>query len=318
MLILVSGEGKMKKKLFGSLLCICLMGITLMGARYQKKPPDQTLSQLRISNVGGLQSLHDQSGREMLGGGNHAMRDGYIFRYHTRHGERLVYAVGTQLWGITGQETMPASGETATAIAKTSDGMLEISSAYKLDVEKNLLSIIRRIRNVSSELVTLSLAQNYVDPRLFSDPEGFPPGQAGYSGSTLTTPNRILDKFLGNNMGVMVYLPPTQCGTGGTEDSCAPPPPCPACLQSPQLESHCDLCQLVDGPDAEPCCAEGRSEGIQPQARIYSTRVGRSVYYDAAMSFLPETAVLTLPPPSKSTKSQAYLIIQIRLPAKFK
>src|SRR5262245_2809262 len=290
MLILVSGEGKMKKKLFGSLLCIGMMGITLMGARYQKKPPDQTMSQLRISNIGALQSLNDQSGREILGGGSHAMREGYVFQYHTRHGERLVYAVGKQLWGLTGQKTTPATGETATAIAKTSDGILEISSAYKLDVEKNLLSIIRRIRNVSSELVTLSLAQNYVDPRLFSDPVGFPPGQAGYGGSPLTTPNRILGEFLGKNMGVMVYWPPTQCGTEGTPYSCSPPPPCPLCLQIPQLEPHCDLCKLVGAFDAEPCCAEGSSEGIQPQARIYSTRVGQSVYYDAAMSFLPDTA----------------------------
>src|SRR5688572_23547218 len=109
------------------------------------------------------------------------MREGYVFRYHTRHGERMVYAVGNQLWGLTGQQTMPATGETAIAIARTSDGMLEISSKYKLDVEKNLLSIIRRIRNVSSELVTLSLAQNYIDPRLFSDQEDFPLDQAGYS-----------------------------------------------------------------------------------------------------------------------------------------
>jgi hypothetical protein len=322
MLIPVSGGGKMKKKLFGSMVCIGLIGMMLMGARYQKKSPDQSVSRLRINNAGALQSLYDQSGREMLGGDDHAMREGYVFLYHTRQGERLVYAVGKQLWGLTGQKTMPATGETTTAIAKTSDGILEISSAYKLDVEKNLLSIIRGIRNVSSELVTLSLAQNYVDPRLFSDPEGFSAGQAGYSSAPLTTPTRILNEFLVKNMGTMVYLPPTQCGTGGTEDSCAPPPPCPLCLPEPQLDSSCDLCQQVDGPDAEPCCAEASPKGIQPQARIYSTRVGQSVYYDAAMNFLPETAVLTLPPPSKSTeeskKSQAYLIIQIQLPAKLK
>jgi hypothetical protein len=343
MLILVSGEGKMKKKLFGSLLCIGLVGITLMGARYQKKPPAQTVSQLRISSAGALQSLHDQSGRELLGGGAHAMREGYVFRYQTRQGERLVYAVGNQLSGLTGQKTMPATGVTATAIAKTADGALEISSGYKLDVEKNQLSIIRRIRNVSTEPVTLSLAQNYVDPRLFSDPEtnhqlsikrrflmqpssggnagpvGFPPGRAGYSGSPLTTPNRILDEFLAKDIG-MLRVGPTICATG--VNGCDPPPPCTLCLSLSQLESHCDLCQQVDGPDAEPCCAEGSSERIRPQARIYSTRVGRSVYYDAAMSFLPETAVLTLHPPSKSTeeskKSRAYLIIQIQLPAKFK
>jgi hypothetical protein len=312
----------MKKKLFGSLLFIGLMGLTLMGARYQEKPSDRTMSQLKISNVGALQGIYDQSGREMLGGGSHAMREGYVFLYHTRHGERLVYAVGKQLWGLTGQKTTPATGETATAIARTSDGILEISSGYKLDVEKNLLSIIRRIRNVSSELVTLSLAQNYVDPRLFSDQEGFPPGQAGYNSSPLTTPNQMLDEFLGKNMGAMTYLPPSQCGTGGTAFGCTPPPPCPVCLPPPQLVSPCDLCQQLDGPDAEQCCAEGSSEGIQPQARIYSTRVGQSVYYDPAMSFLPETAVLTLPPPSKSAeeskKSQVYLIIQILLPAKFK
>lgn len=315
----------MKNKLFGSLLCISLVCITLMGAQYQKKPPDQTVSQLRISNAGALQSLYDQSGREMLGGGNHAMREGYVFLYHTGQGERLAYAVGNRLWGLTGQETTPATGETATAIAKTSDLILEISSGYKLDVEKNLLSIIRRIRNVSSELVTLSLAQNYVDPRLFSDPEGFPPGQAGYSGSPLTTPNRILDAFLGKDMGTILFTP-LYCSTVGGDSSpprpdCSPPPPCPLCLQLPQMGSYCDLCRQVDGPGAEPCCAEGSLEGIRPQARIYSTRVGLSVDYDAAMSFLPETAVLTLPPPSKSPeeskKSRAYLIIQIQLPAKF-
>jgi hypothetical protein len=321
MLILVSGEGKMKKKLFGSLLCIGLVGITLMGARRQKKPPAQTVSRLRISSAGGLQSLHDQSGRELLGGGNHAMREGYVLRYQTRQGERLVYAVGNRLSGLIGQKTMPATGVTATAIAKTADGALEISSGYKLDVEKNQLSIIRRIRNVSSESVTLSLAQNYVDPRLFSDPEanhqlsiekrfpiqpssgenagpvGFSPGQAGYSGSQLTTPNRMLDEFLGKDMGLIV-VKPSDCiaGIGG----CPPDPICTKCVPPARLGAHCDLCQQVNGPDAEPCCAEGRLEGIRPQARIYSTRVGRSVYYDAAMSFLPETAVLTLHPPSTS------------------
>jgi hypothetical protein len=334
----------MKKKLFVSLLCIGLVGITLMGARSQKKPPAQTISQLKISSAGALQSLHDQTGRKLLGGGNYAMREGYVFRYQTRRGERLVYAVGKQLSGLTGQKTMPATGVTATAIAKTADGVLEISSGYKLDVEKNQLSIIRRIRNVSTESVKLSLAQNYVDPRLFSDqetnhqapkkrmflmqsnsggnagPVGFPPGQAGYSGSPLTTPNWILDEFLGKDMGVIAFGVPVICTT--SEGGCTPQPPCPLCLPPPELGSHCDLCQQVDGPDAEPCCAEGSSESIRPQARIYSTRVGRSVYYDAAMSFLPETAVLTLSPPSKSTeeskKSQAYLIIQFQLPTKFK
>jgi hypothetical protein len=299
----------MKKKPYWSLLCIGLVSITLMAARHQKKPPDQPVSQLRISIAGALQSPHDQYGGELLGGGNHAMREGYVFLYHTGQGERLAYAVGNQLWGLTGQETTPATGETATAIAKTSDGILEISSGYKLDVEKNLLSIIRRIRNVSSELVTLSLAQNYVDPRLFSDQEGFP----------------LLDVFLGKVMGTILFTP-LYCSTDGGDSSppttdCSPPPPCPLCLQLPQMGSYCDLCRQVDGTDAEPCCAEGTLEGIRPQARIYSTRVGLSVDYDAAMSFLPETAVLTLPPPSQSPeeskKSRAYLIIQIQLPAKF-
>jgi hypothetical protein len=314
---------KMKKKHVGSLLCIALACITLIGARYQEKPLDQTMSQLRINNAGALQSLYDQSGREMPGGGNHAMREGYAFLYHTTQGERLVYAVGNQMWGLTGQETMPATGETATAIAKTSDGILEISSAYKLDVEKNVLSIIRRIRNVSSELITLSLAQNYVDPRLFSDPEGISPGQASYSGAPLTTPNQILDEFLAKDMG-MIFFTPSACSTieGEKPSGCPPPPPCTLCLPPSQMEPYCDLCQQIDGPDAESCCAEGSLESIRPQARIYSTRVGPSVYYDAAMSFLPETAVLTLPPPSnspeESKKSRAYLIIQIQLPAKFK
>jgi hypothetical protein len=334
----------MKKKLFGSLLCIGLVGITFMGAWSQKKPPAQTVRQLKISSAGALQSLHDQSSRALLGGGAHAMREGYVFRYQTGQGERLVYAVGTQMSGLTGQNTMPAAGVTATAIAKTADGALEISSGYKLDVNNNQLSIIRRIRNISSEPVTLSLAQNYVDPRLFSDPEtnhqlpkkrvflmqpnsggnagpvGLPHGQPGYSGSPLTTPNRILDEFLGGGMGMMFSGPSPICLTSG--GGCSPEPPCPLCVPPSQLGSYCDLCQHVDGPDAEPCCAEGSLEGLQPQARIYSTRVGRSVYYDAAMSFLPEAAILKLLPPSKSMeeskKSRAYLIIQIQLPAKFK
>src|SRR5262249_23504501 len=153
-------------------------------ARYHKMPSDQTVSQLRISNAGALQSIYDQSGGEMPGGGI-ALREGYVLLYHTTQGERLVYAVGKSLWGLTGQETIPAVGKTANAIAKTSDGILEISSEYKLDAEKNLLSIIREIRNVTSDPVTLSLAQNYVDPRLFSDQEGFSPGQAVYSDTLL-------------------------------------------------------------------------------------------------------------------------------------
>jgi hypothetical protein len=100
----------MKKKLFGSLLCIGLVSITLMGTWRRKKPPTQTVSRLRISGAGALQSLYDQSGRELLGGGNHAMREGYVLRYQTRQGERLVYAVGNQLSGLTGQKTMPATG----------------------------------------------------------------------------------------------------------------------------------------------------------------------------------------------------------------
>jgi len=325
--------------------------MTLMGARYQKKPLDRTASQLRISGAGALQSLHDQSGGELLGGGAHAMREGYAFRYQTRQGEQLVYAVGKQMSGLTGQKTMPAAGVTATAIARTADGALEISSGYKLDLEKNQLSIIRRISNVSTEPVTLSLAENYIDPRLFSDtetnhqlapkrllptqpgsggntgPVSFPPGQVGYSGSQLTTPDRILGEFMGKGLGA-AFIPPSSCSTGGGENilphtnDCSPNPPCPACIALPQLGANCDLCQYVDGPGADSCCAEGSSEGVQPQARIYSTRVGRNVYYDAAMSFLPETAVLTLPPPSTSTeeskKSRAYLIIQIQLPTKFK
>jgi hypothetical protein len=343
MLILVSEEGKMKKKLFASLLCMGLVGITLIGARYQERPPDQIVSQLRISSEGALQSLHDQDGRELLGGGDYAMREGYVFRYQTMQGERLVYAVGEQLSGLTGQTTMPATGVTATAIAKTADGVLEISSGYELDVTKNQLSIIRRIRNVSTASVALSLAQNYVDPRLFSDPETshqspikkmfptqlnsdgntgpveFPPGLAGYSGSPLTTPNLILEEFLDKNMGIAVVLPGS-CST--SIDSCSPPPPCTLCIPPPQWMSYCDLCKYVDGLDAEPCCAAVSLEGVRPQARIYSTQIGGSVYYDAAMNFLPETAVLTLPPPSNSTeegkKSHAYLIIQIQLPTKFK
>jgi hypothetical protein len=336
----------MKKKLYWSLLCIGLVSITLMAARRQKKPPDQPVSQLRISSAGALQSPHDQYGGELLGGGNHAMREGYVFQYQTKQGERLVYPVGKQLSGLTRQKTMPATGVTATAIAKAADGVLEISSGYKLDVGKNQLSIIRRIRNVSSESVTLSLAQNYVDPRLFSDPEtnhqlstermflmqpssggnagpvGFPPGQAGYSGSPLTTPNRILDEFLGKDMGMIVFRS-DDCTTGPTGvEGCPPNDHCIGCVTPLRLGALCDLCQQVDGLDAETCCAEGISEGIQPQARIYSTRVGRSVYYDAAMSFLPETAVLTLHPPSKSpeesNESRAYLIMQIQLPTKFK
>jgi hypothetical protein len=330
----------MKKNLFGSLLCIGLVGITLMGARYQNRPPAQTVSQLRISSAGALQSLLDQSGRELIGGGNHAMREGYVFRYQTRQGARLVYAVGKQLSGLTGQKTMQASGVTTTAIANTADGVLEISSEYKLDVKKNQLSIIRRIRNVSTESVKLSLAQNYVDPRLFSEPEtnhqlpikrmflmqrsfvgnagsvGFPPGQygppsVGWPGDQvgcMGPPNRIWDDFLGNDMGAMIHWGNDEC-TG-----CTTKEPCAVCL----LKCNCPLCpNYCPEPGSEP-----GSESLRPQARIYSTRVGRNVYYDAAMSFLPETAVLTLLPPSKSTeeskKSQAHLIIQIQLPAKFK
>jgi len=270
----------MKKKPYWSLLCIGLVSITLMAARHQKKPPDQPVSQLRISSAGALQSPHDQYGGELLGGGNHAMREGYVFQYQTKQGERLVYPVGKQLSGLTGQKTMPATGVTATAIEKTADGVLEISSGYKLDVGKNQLSIIRRIRNVSSESVTLSLAQNYVDPRLFSDPEpnheltikrfflthassggnagpvGFPPGQAGYSRSNLTTPNRILDAFLGKDMGMIASEPLLTCATG--KGGCTPQPPCPTCIQLSQLGSSCDLCRQVDGPDIVPCCTEGR------------------------------------------------------------
>src|SRR5262245_767293 len=100
----------MKKSIFGSLLCIGLAGITLMGARYQIKRPTQTVSQLSISSAGALQSLRDRSGRELLGGGNYAMREGYVLRYKTGQGEQLVYAVGKQLSGLTGQKTMPATG----------------------------------------------------------------------------------------------------------------------------------------------------------------------------------------------------------------
>ena len=137
---------------------------------------------------------------------------------------------------------------------------------------------------------------------------GYPHGQMGYTGE----PKQTWDDLLGKCGGTMISWW-EECG------GCDPKPPCVGCFQSLQLPPLCDLCQDV----AEPCCgAEGGSERIQPRARIYSTRVGRSVYYDAAMRFLPETAVLTLHPQSKSTeeskKSQAYLIIQIQLPAKFK
>jgi hypothetical protein len=297
-----------------------------MGARYQKNPPAQTLSKLRITNAGALDSILDQSGGELLGGGNHAMREGYVFRYQTKQGERLVYAVGKQTSGLTYPKTMPATGVMATAIAKTADGVLEISSGYKLDVRKNQLSIIRKIRNVSTESVTLSLVQNYVDPRLFSDqetrippmqpsfdvkvgpgPVGFLPGQVGYSG----TLNRIRDDFLDQVKGDL-GLP-----LGGPECSCPTPPPCPACLRAADLVEVCDLCQQVAGSDEKICCGRTSSESPRPQAQIYSTRVGRSVYYDAVVGFLPETAVLTLHPPSKSTqeskKSQAYVITEIQL-----
>jgi len=301
-----------------------------MGASYQNRPPAQTVSQLRISSAGALQSLLDQSGRELIGGGNHAMREGYVFRYQTRQGARLVYAVGKQLSGLSGQKTMPASGETTTAIAKTADGVLEISSEYKLDVKKNQLSIIRRIRNVSTESVKLSLAQNYVDPRLFSEPEtnhqlpikrmflmqpsfvmqpgfvdkeeyvGLPPGWVGFAGD----PKQIWNDFLGNDLGVMIHWLPDGC------DGCTTKEPCVGCLLT-------SICKVYPAS-----CSEPGSESLPPQARIYSTRVGRNVYYDAAMSFLPETAVLTLQPQSKSTeeskKNQAHLITQIQLPAKFK
>src|SRR5262249_38925537 len=144
---------------------------------------------------------------------------------------------------------------------KTADGVLENSGGYKLDVEKNQLSSVRRIRNVSSESVTLSLAQNYVDPRLLSDPEAnheltikwifltqassggnagpadFPPGQAGYSGSNLTTPNRILDAFLGKDMGMMASEPLLTCAT--SKGSCTPQPPCPTCILLSQLGGSC-------------------------------------------------------------------------------
>lgn len=254
----------MKKKLLGSLLCISLAGITLMSARYQKKPSAQTVSQLKISSAGVLQSLHDQSDRELLGGGNQAMRESCVFRYQTRRRERLVYAVGKQLSGLTGQKTMPATGATATAIAKTADVALEISSGYKLDAEKNQPSINKRIHNVSTEAVTLSLAQDYVDPRLFSDPEtnhqlstkrmflmqpssgenagpvGFPPGQAGYSGSPLTTPNRILDELLGKDMG-LIAVKTNDCVVDVA--GCPPDPPCVRCVSLLRPETLCDLCQ---------------------------------------------------------------------------
>jgi hypothetical protein len=93
--------------------------------------------------------------------------DGFTLRYTTRGTTRSVFAREMSKSGLRlSFEPVIVDGNTATAVRRTADLSLEITSQYTFDHNTKMLTINRKFRNISKRRVTLQTLRNYIDPTL--------------------------------------------------------------------------------------------------------------------------------------------------------
>src|ERR1051325_6732603 len=153
-----------------------LAGCALIGneswARQGTYRPRQTLA---ISKHGTLVELSDADGK---GRTKKASGDGFKLNYKTLGKSRSASAIEKKTNRLrTSFEAARYDGNKATAVVRTADKALEITSELTFDATAGELIIKRKIRNISTHPVILQGVWNYIDPKVgvrgqFNKPAG--------------------------------------------------------------------------------------------------------------------------------------------------
>jgi hypothetical protein len=194
-------------------LALLFLGEFVMAYTSLSGEQAQTSSQrFAISEHGTLLEVFDANGKSRFG---KIVGDGFDVRYEIRGKTMAASAIGTKIAGLQ-RGQVKLDGQSATAIVKTSDSALEITSYFVLDESATRLIIGRRFRNVSSNPIFLQMVRDYVAPTLVVA------GQPR-SNHSVDFVQLALGRIRAGRTGGL----PADCYPIG---ECVPPPP-PPCLQ---------------------------------------------------------------------------------------
>jgi hypothetical protein len=155
----------MRVKLIALVIALLVAsGLLIENGSSASPRPLHAVQRLTVSPHGTLLELFETglpSQARRVGG------DGFTLRYKTRGTTRSVLARERNSSGLRpSSEPVIVDGNTATAVRRTADLSLEITSQFTFDHNTKLLTIKRKFRNISKHPVTLQMLRNYIDPAL--------------------------------------------------------------------------------------------------------------------------------------------------------
>jgi hypothetical protein len=139
-----------------------LIGLGMVHGSLSREGAQLPGQSFAISEHGTLLDLFEANGKSRF---DKPVNEGFEVQYEIATKTVSASAIGTETKGLQANPGKPKlNGQSATAIVKTEDGALEITSYFILDEKAKELIIGRKFRNISTNPILLQTVRDHVAP----------------------------------------------------------------------------------------------------------------------------------------------------------